>query len=43
MKAHACDDRTDEVNVKDGVDVDQMEDHGRGQEAEARKSRHFLK
>lgn len=41
MEAHPCHDGADKVDVEYGINVDQMKDHGRGQKAEARKSRHL--
>lgn len=37
---HASDDWTDEVDVEDGEEVDDVEDDGEGEEAHAPKTRH---
>jgi hypothetical protein len=37
---HASDDWTDEVNVEDGEEVDNVEDDGQGKEAHAPETRH---
>jgi hypothetical protein len=39
-RPHASDDWTDEVNVEDGEQVDDVEDDGQGEEAHAPKTRH---
>lgn len=38
--SHARDDWTDEVNVEDGEEVDDVEDDGQGEEAHAPETRH---
>lgn len=39
-RPHAGDDWTDEVNVEDGEEVDDVEDDGQGEEAHAPETRH---
>jgi hypothetical protein len=39
-RPHASDDWTDKVNVKDGEQVDDVEDNGQGKEAHAPETRH---
>ena len=39
-RPHASDDWTDEVNVEDGEEVDDVEDDGQGEEAHAPETRH---
>ena len=39
-RAHASDDWTDEVDVEDGEEVDDVEDDGQGEEAHAPETRH---
>ena len=33
IRLHAMDDRTDEVDVEDGINVHEVEDHSKGQES----------
>ena len=42
-RAHAMNDWTDKINVKDGNNVHGMEKDGRTEEAESPKSRHLEK
>lgn len=37
---HATDDGADEINIKDGVDVHEVEDDGHGEEAKAAEACH---